>query len=59
MSRWRRAASSIFCDLGALEGAARAFSFICLGAVSIGIGLVYQKLVFRPSSGATSRDADG
>ena len=47
-----------FYDLGNLEGAARAFSFICLGAVLIGIGLVYQKLVFRPSSGATSRDAD-
>ncbi|MBB4199515.1 hypothetical protein CCR94_01340 [Rhodoblastus sphagnicola] len=50
----------VFCyDLGALEGAARAFSFICLGAVLIGIGLVYQKLVFRPSAEATSRDADG
>jgi uncharacterized membrane protein len=48
-----------FYDLGNLEGAARAFSFICLGAVLIGIGLVYQKIVFRPSSGATSRDADG
>lgn len=48
-----------FYDLGNLEGAARAFSFICLGAVLIGIGLVYQKLVFRPSSEAMSSDADG
>ncbi len=35
-------------DLGHLVGAQRAFSFIGLGAVLIGIGLVYQKLVFRP-----------
>jgi uncharacterized membrane protein len=48
-----------FYDLGNLEGAARAFSFICLGAVLIGIGLVYQKLVFRPSSEAMSPDTDG
>ena len=36
-------------DFANLEGAARALSFICLGAVLIGIGLVYQKFVFRPS----------
>ena len=35
-------------DLSHLVGAQRAFSFIGLGAVLIGIGLVYQKLVFRP-----------
>lgn len=35
-------------DLAHLVGAQRAFSFIGLGAVLIGIGLVYQKLVFRP-----------
>jgi uncharacterized membrane protein len=29
----------------------RALSFLCLGAVLIGIGLVYQKLVFaRPTN---------
>ena len=37
-----------FFDLAYLVGAQRAFSFIGLGAVLIGIGLVYQKLVFRP-----------
>ncbi|MCI4680587.1 DUF2339 domain-containing protein, partial [Rhodoblastus acidophilus] len=35
-------------DLAHLVGVQRAFSFIGLGAVLIGIGLVYQKLVFRP-----------
>ncbi|MCW2318145.1 putative membrane protein [Rhodoblastus acidophilus] len=45
-------------DLGALEGAARAFSFICLGAVLIGIGLVYQKLVFRASGAAPDDGPD-
>jgi uncharacterized membrane protein len=34
-------------DLSDLEGLMRAFSFIGLGVVLIGIGLVYQKLVFR------------
>jgi uncharacterized membrane protein len=34
-------------DLAHLVGAQRALSFIVLGAVLIGIGLVYQKLVFR------------
>jgi uncharacterized membrane protein len=33
-------------DLAGLEGAQRAASFIVLGAVLIGIGLVYQKLEF-------------
>jgi uncharacterized membrane protein len=37
-------------DLAQLEGILRALSFIGLGAVLIGIGLVYQKLVFRRSS---------
>jgi len=36
-------------DLTGIGGFWRAFSVICLGAVLIGIGLVYQKLVFaRP-----------
>ncbi len=33
-------------DLSGLTGFWRAFSFICLGAVLIGIGLVYQRLIF-------------
>jgi uncharacterized membrane protein len=37
-------------DLSGLEGILRALSFIGLGAVLIGVGLVYQKFVFaRPS----------
>jgi uncharacterized membrane protein len=35
-------------DLAGLEGLLRALSFIGLGLVLIGVGLVYQKLVFRP-----------
>lgn len=35
-------------DLAGLEGLLRAMSFIGLGIALIGIGLVYQKLVFRP-----------
>jgi uncharacterized membrane protein len=38
-------------DLTGIDGFWRAFSVICLGAVLIGIGLVYQKLVFaRPQA---------
>ena len=33
-------------DLAGIGGLWRALSFICLGAVLIGIGLVYQRLVF-------------
>jgi len=33
-------------DMTGLGGFWRAFSVICLGAVLIGIGLVYQRLVF-------------
>jgi uncharacterized membrane protein len=41
-------------DLAGLTGPWRAFSFIVLGVVLIGIGLAYQKLVFaRPQAGAT------
>ena len=45
-------------DLTGIGGFWRAFSVICLGAVLIGIGLVYQKLIFArpqapPSSPAT------
>jgi uncharacterized membrane protein len=45
-------------DLAELTGLWRALSFITLGAVLIGIGLAYQKLVFaRPA--APPADADG
>jgi uncharacterized membrane protein len=37
-------------DLAQLEGILRALSFIGLGAVLIGIGLVYKKLIFPRSS---------
>ncbi len=33
-------------DLAGIGGFWRAASFICLGAVLIGIGLVYQKIIF-------------
>ena len=35
-------------DLAGLEGPLRALSFLGLGAALIGIGLVYQRLVFAP-----------
>lgn len=42
-------------DLAGLDGILRALSFIGLGGVLIGIGLVYQKWVFkRPTPGATA-----
>ena len=34
-------------DLAGVTGLWRALSFICLGAVLIGIGIVYQKLIFQ------------
>ena len=38
-------------DLTGIGGFWRAFSVICLGAVLIGIGLVYQRLIFaRPQT---------
>jgi uncharacterized membrane protein len=40
-------------DLSGLEGLWRALSFISLGLVLIGIGLVYQRLLFaRPGGSA-------
>ena len=39
-------------DLAGIGGLWRALSFLCLGAVLIGIGLVYQKLVFAPPANA-------
>ena len=35
-------------DLADIGGIWRALSFLCLGAVLIGIGLIYQKIVFAP-----------
>lgn len=35
-------------DLAGLQGIYRAFSFICLGLVLIGIGWLYQRLLFPP-----------
>jgi uncharacterized membrane protein len=38
-------------DISGTTGLWRAFSLICLGTVLIGIGLVYQRLIFaRPPS---------
>lgn len=68
-SREARLASAVFVavsvlkvflfDLSGLEGILRALSFIGLGAVLIGIGLVYQKLVFaRPPQAEENPPAD-
>ena len=47
-------------DLAGLEGVLRALSFMGLGAALIGIGLVYQKLVFaRPAAISPPRQGDG
>ena len=47
-------------DLTGIGGFWRAFSVICLGAVLIGIGLVYQKFVFaRPQQAPPGPDAQG
>lgn len=47
-------------DLAGITGLWRALSFLCLGAVLIGIGVVYQKWVFgRPApAGSPVRDDD-
>lgn len=43
-------------DLGGVTGLWRALSFICLGSVLIGIGLVYQRLLFaRPRAHGAAR----
>jgi uncharacterized membrane protein len=46
-------------DLAGLEGVLRALSFLGLGAALIGIGLVYQKLVFarRPDGDPEAKTA--
>jgi uncharacterized membrane protein len=40
-------------DMAGLTGAFRAFSFIGLGAVLVGIGWLYQRLLFPPQAAAT------
>jgi uncharacterized membrane protein len=40
-------------DLAGIGGLWRALSFLCLGAVLIGIGLVYQRIVFAPPTKLT------
>ncbi len=46
-------------DLAGLEGVLRALSFMGLGAALIGVGLVYQKLVFaRPAAASPSPQGD-
>ena len=42
-------------DLTGIGGLWRALSVICLGAVLIGIGLVYQKLIFARPPAAPPR----
>jgi uncharacterized membrane protein len=44
-------------DLNGLTGLWRALSFIVLGFVLIGIGLVYQKIIFAKPSGGGDSDA--
>ncbi|MCC2096706.1 MAG: DUF2339 domain-containing protein, partial [Hyphomicrobiales bacterium] len=46
-------------DLAGLDGILRALSFIGLGGVLIGIGLVYQKYVFRRPSQRTPAPSEG
>ena len=46
-------------DLAGLDGILRAFSFIGLGLVLIGIGLVYQKFVFAPKQPSVIIDVLG
>ncbi|MEW5961973.1 MAG: DUF2339 domain-containing protein, partial [Pseudomonadota bacterium] len=40
-------------DFAGIDGLWRALSFICLGLVLVGIGLVYQRLVFAPARAGT------
>lgn len=51
----------MFYDLAGIDGVWRALSFLILGAVLTGIGLVYQRYVFRPgnSSGGQPERTDG
>lgn len=46
-------------DLADVGGIWRALSFICLGAVLIGIGLVYQRIVFAPGNRPGNRPGNG
>lgn len=44
----------VMIDLAGISGLWRALSFLCLGAVLIGIGLVYQRLIFAKPAGTAS-----
>lgn len=44
-------------DLADVGGIWRALSFLCLGAVLIGIGILYQRLIFRPAPAGTALPA--
>ncbi|HEX2511745.1 MAG TPA: DUF2339 domain-containing protein, partial [Xanthobacteraceae bacterium] len=41
-------------DMAGLTGVFRALSFIGLGLVLVGIGLLYQRLLYRPSGPQTA-----
>ena len=45
-------------DLSGLSGIWQPLSFVCLGAVLIGIGIVYQRLVFAPGRELPRPDGD-
>jgi uncharacterized membrane protein len=46
-------------DMSELEGALRALSFIGLGAVLIGIGLFYQRMLTRSAAGQSGHEVSG
>jgi uncharacterized membrane protein len=46
-------------DLASLEGIWRAFSFIGLGLVLVGIGYLYQRLLFRPPAPSANANEAG
>jgi Predicted membrane protein len=45
-------------DMAGLTGLSRAFSFIGLGVILVGIGLFYQRLLFRSAEPARRRPAN-
>ncbi len=45
-------------DLADVGGIWRALSFLCLGAVLIGIGILYQRLIFRPAPAGPAPPAE-
>ena len=51
------AAKVFLIDMSALEGILRALSFVGLGAVLIGMGLVYQRVLSRDEEPVAEREA--